>query len=107
MSNISVNTKWGVPRYDGLYESEVYSLDGQDLVLKVTDSLDNIEYTNAHRKENISRNQGSLDRKSTRLNSSYVANSYAVFCLKRKKKRRIVQIEGIQLQTEVEETKKL
>ncbi|HLS12507.1 MAG TPA: SpvB/TcaC N-terminal domain-containing protein [Flavobacteriaceae bacterium] len=60
MSNISVNTKWGVPRYDGLYESEVYSLDGQDLVLKVTDSLDNIEYTNAHRKENISRNQGSF-----------------------------------------------
>src|SRR5439155_20396428 len=28
---------------------------------------------------------GSLDRKSTRLNSSHVANSYAVFCLKKKK----------------------
>src|SRR5439155_17005106 len=27
------------------------------------------------------------DRKSTRLNSSHVANSYAVFCLKKKKKR--------------------
>src|SRR5439155_8766927 len=27
-----------------------------------------------------------LDRKSTRLNSSHVAISYAVFCLKRKKK---------------------
>src|SRR5690625_4031170 len=26
-----------------------------------------------------------LDRKSTRLNSSHVANSYAVFCLKKKK----------------------
>src|SRR5439155_26946490 len=26
----------------------------------------------------------SLDRKSTRLNSSHVANSYAVFCLKKK-----------------------
>src|SRR5215208_7365261 len=26
------------------------------------------------------------DRKSTRLNSSHVANSYAVFCLKKKKK---------------------
>src|SRR5690625_5470618 len=47
------------------------------------------------------------DRKSTRLNSSHVANSYAVFCLKKKKRKRIVQIEGIQLQTEVEETKKL
>src|SRR5690625_5702099 len=28
---------------------------------------------------------GLLDRKSTRLNSSHVANSYAVFCLKNKK----------------------
>src|SRR5690625_6721966 len=27
------------------------------------------------------------DRKSTRLNSSHVATSYAVFCLKKKKKR--------------------
>src|SRR5690625_5798832 len=30
---------------------------------------------------------GQLDRKSTRLNSSHVAISYAVFCLKKKKKR--------------------
>src|SRR5437870_10318519 len=30
---------------------------------------------------------GPLDRKSTRLNSSHVAISYAVFCLKKKKKR--------------------
>src|SRR5437870_10169047 len=29
-----------------------------------------------------------LDRKSTRLNSSHVAISYAVFCLKKKKKTR-------------------
>src|SRR5437870_11027088 len=29
------------------------------------------------------------DRKSTRLNSSHVAISYAVFCLKKKKKKRI------------------
>src|SRR5690625_6604227 len=29
-----------------------------------------------------------LDRKSTRLNSSHVAISYAVFCLKNKKRRR-------------------
>src|SRR5699024_12368741 len=27
-----------------------------------------------------------IDRKSTRLNSSHVSNSYAVFCLKKKKK---------------------
>src|SRR5690625_5779594 len=31
----------------------------------------------------------SLDRKSTRLNSSHVAISYAVFCLKKKKQRHI------------------
>src|SRR6266508_6253524 len=30
--------------------------------------------------------EGSSDRKSTRLNSSHVAISYAVFCLKKKKK---------------------
>src|SRR5437660_9821905 len=31
--------------------------------------------------------RGALDRKSTRLNSSHVAISYAVFCLKKKKKK--------------------
>src|SRR5690625_5757078 len=30
---------------------------------------------------------GKIDRKSTRLNSSHVAISYAVFCLKKKKKK--------------------
>src|SRR5438067_13483543 len=32
------------------------------------------------------RREGHLDRKSTRLNSSHVSISYAVFCLKKKKK---------------------
>src|SRR5207253_10922406 len=32
--------------------------------------------------------QGQRDRKSTRLNSSHVAISYAVFCLKKKKKKK-------------------
>src|SRR5690625_6829000 len=32
------------------------------------------------------------DRKSTRLNSSHVAISYAVFCLKKKKKRHTMNI---------------
>src|SRR5271167_5101827 len=31
-----------------------------------------------------------LDRKSTRLNSSHVSISYAVFCLKKKKKNQVV-----------------
>src|SRR5207253_4489631 len=34
---------------------------------------------------------GFQDRKSTRLNSSHVAISYAVFCLKKKKKNNIEQ----------------
>src|SRR5690349_24144544 len=34
----------------------------------------------------------SEDRKSTRLNSSHVEISYAVFCLKKKKKKKIIQI---------------
>src|SRR5690606_41460917 len=32
--------------------------------------------------------RGSIDRKSTRLNSSHVKISYAVFCLKKKKTRK-------------------
>src|SRR5436309_12539374 len=34
------------------------------------------------------RTAASLDRKSTRLNSSHVKISYAVFCLKKKKKKK-------------------
>src|SRR5699024_1813688 len=34
----------------------------------------------------------SLDRKSTRLNSSHVSISYAVFCLKKKKKKTVCSI---------------
>src|SRR5437660_9605590 len=39
-----------------------------------------------------------LDRKSTRLNSSHVAISYAVFCLKKKKKNSI-NVTSMQQQT--------
>src|SRR5437870_9061770 len=41
------------------------------------------------RLENWRKVQRELDRKSTRLNSSHVAISYAVFCLKKKKKKNI------------------
>src|SRR5690349_23584969 len=34
----------------------------------------------------------SIDRKSTRLNSSHVEISYAVFCLKKKKKKKIDKV---------------
>src|SRR5690349_24130152 len=36
---------------------------------------------------------GVKDRKSTRLNSSHVEISYAVFCLKKKKKKQVVSQE--------------
>src|SRR5207245_4643932 len=35
-----------------------------------------------------------LDRKSTRLNSSHGSISYAVFCLKKKKKQKIINISS-------------
>src|SRR5688572_30957178 len=38
---------------------------------------------------------GLLDRKSTRLNSSHSQISYAVFCLKKKKKRQRVRCEPV------------
>src|SRR5438067_3674173 len=38
-----------------------------------------------------SRDGADLDRKSTRLNSSHVSISYAVFCLKKKKRRNHVK----------------
>src|SRR5690625_6925184 len=41
-----------------------------------------------HSNEQLLRQKMYQDRKSTRLNSSHVAISYAVFCLKKKKKRR-------------------
>src|SRR5690606_40538524 len=36
-----------------------------------------------------------LDRKSTRLNSSHVKISYAVFCLKKKKKNQVIKYEHL------------
>src|SRR5438034_4036259 len=39
--------------------------------------------------------EGSTDRKSTRLNSSHTVISYAVFCLKKKKKKEADKYERI------------
>src|SRR5690554_7348321 len=46
-----------------------------------------IEKTN-HLAEQFTHLKNQLDRKSTRLNSSHVRISYAVFCLKKKKKNK-------------------
>src|SRR5205807_627808 len=47
----------------------------------------------AHRDQGHGRQAGplGLDRKSTRLNSSHLVISYAVFCLKKKKKKYLLQ----------------
>src|SRR5436309_9927628 len=47
----------------------------------------------AHAAAELAMKQPARDRKSTRLNSSHVKISYAVFCLKKKKRheRRVVQ----------------
>src|SRR5262245_64276236 len=39
------------------------------------------------------------DRKSTRLNSSHLGISYAVFCLKKKKKNEVEGVAGVARQT--------
>ena len=39
ISEISVDTRWGVPRYDAQYETEEYLLDGAPLTTAYTDSL--------------------------------------------------------------------
>src|SRR5260221_1437658 len=41
------------------------------------------------------RHQKTGDRKSTRLNSSHTVISYAVFCLKKKKKQKLLRLGGI------------
>src|SRR5262245_63445666 len=46
--------------------------------------LDPQEFTVIHAKGN----EENIDRKSTRLNSSHLGISYAVFCLKKKKRQR-------------------
>src|SRR5437899_7284894 len=45
------------------------------------------------------------DRKSTRLNSSHLGTSYAVFCLKKKKKRNGGYLDCIQMDTSVKAAK--
>src|SRR5256885_10474439 len=44
--------------------------------------------------EELSHGHCILDRKSTRLNSSHLVISYAVFCLKKKKKKILIHLEA-------------
>src|SRR3989454_3694263 len=51
-----------------------------------------------------SRLHGAGDRKSTRLNSSHLVISYAVFCLKKKKKQNVKKLNRIEIVTKREIT---
>src|SRR5690625_5748691 len=48
-----------------------------------------VQLSAAHTEADIDEAVRALDRKSTRLNSSHVAISYAVFCLKKKKEDKL------------------
>src|SRR5690625_6200681 len=75
----------------------VTHIDAENNVITVGDKEDLISTTCLARELNMVKYDevpdgemeivGKIDRKSTRLNSSHVAISYAVFCLKKKKKQ--------------------
>src|SRR2546426_8103237 len=48
--------------------------------------------------------RASADRKSTRLNSSHLVISYAVFCLKKKKKKTKDHVSHLRLHSMIDET---
>src|SRR5690349_23079392 len=54
-----------------------------------TETLQRVDYRSVRSLGSIDKHSAgrTIDRKSTRLNSSHVEISYAVFCLKKKKKR--------------------
>src|SRR2546426_3368184 len=50
-----------------------------------------MEIAKMYEKALFAGDRDAVDRKSTRLNSSHLVISYAVFCLKKKKKREVVE----------------
>src|SRR5690554_7676685 len=78
-------TVWRVPAaYSWTPEGRIMASDVQDLILELYEPV-------LRRQEPgvLTRREREIaDRKSTRLNSSHVRISYAVFCLKKKKKKK-------------------
>src|SRR5437588_6228341 len=76
--------------YTTLFRSLVPGLDSRPVyrLLQRVRGDDAVEHGHAGRERRLRDALGDLgDRKSTRLNSSHTVISYAVFCLKKKKKR--------------------
>src|SRR5699024_12089769 len=69
------------PKYLTMVVKEVSGMSAKDWITEYI--LQEIKFLLKNSSLNI---QEIADRKSTRLNSSHVSNSYAVFCLKKKKK---------------------
>src|SRR2546426_9259709 len=57
-----------------------------DRFKEINEAHDVLSDADKRKKYDQLRRYGALDRKSTRLNSSHLVISYAVFCLKKKKK---------------------
>src|SRR5699024_12277343 len=64
----------------GVFTSAIGSINMVIPTKMIGDTVDYMEWKTGERNEGTT-----LDRKSTRLNSSHVSISYAVFCLKKKK----------------------
>src|SRR5438874_5293562 len=91
---------WGTARFlrrssSGLRQAFVASLLGEFcyLIVNLLDFQGHAYVVRMLREETEQQISFRLDRKSTRLNSSHVEISYAVFCLKKKKKK-IIEIES-------------
>src|SRR5690606_41127162 len=65
----------------------VVTKDGQTMYFTRNNILNNKRGYDQAKNTNLKIYRAFLDRKSTRLNSSHVKISYAVFCLKKKKKQ--------------------
>ena len=65
---ITLNTKWGVPRFEETIESEMYLLDGADLLVQDTDGA----YVSPNRREIINRINSNTRQFYLRKEGSYV-----------------------------------
>src|SRR5206468_12003005 len=78
--NITKHTTIVRTRFPNFRDEEEYQKDIDLMIKEAEEKKTELEKT-------VSINEQGIDRKSTRLNSSHDQISYAVFCLKKKKKK--------------------